>query len=206
MSIYKHYIELKPIDTKIQARLSKQPLRVDAVFRRLISVAINKLHQIAKKKSIGGYATAIIESDLQYESSDLVRVQEKIRIFTKRKTSLEHLKSVLISERFFKDFYVISELFEVPEETNNYCLYLRIRLPTIKKHSSYALLKQQQLDNSIDCNFIYLMPSSSKLGNKKLIRYYYKVIPTDRIKPAQFSKPDSYGFSRTNRICAVAVF
>ena len=135
---------------------------------------------------------------------DHQKIQSKIRIFTKKKSTLEHLRSVISTFRIFLDFFNISELKVVPEQVSSYSAFIRVRIPTKKKQGEMVDLKKLTLEQSPDCNFIYLMPSSSVRGNKRLIRYYYRTVPMECLKTAEFSKPDGYGFSRTNRLCVVA--
>lgn len=202
MALYGYYFELLPLHSKLNENVLNKPLKIQDAFRRKISVAINTLHHVSIKKSISGYAIAIIESNFDSENS--VSVQSLIRVYTKKQTSLEHLHSVLQDVRFFKDIYYIGEIKEVPVSSKNYSAYIRVRVPTKKKQLKSFEIKKSLLESLPDCNYIYLMPSSSIHGSKKLIRYYYKTVPMDFLKTAQYSKPDGYGFSRTTRLCAVA--
>lgn len=204
MALYGYYFELVPLRSKLKVNELMTQLKIQDAFRRAISVAINTLHHISVKKSISGYAIAIIETNFDCDPSNSVSVQSKIRVYTKKKTSLEHLRSVLQDVRFFKDIYSISEINEVPVSTNSYSAYIRVRIPTKKKQLKSYEVKRSLLESLPDCNYIYLMPSSSIHGSKRLIRYYYKVTSMDFLKIAQYSKPDGYGFSRTTRLCAVA--
>lgn len=204
MSLYKNYIELTVLTSKLSARVKSSPLKVEDLYRRTISTAINSLHQISQKKSVGGYALSIEESKCELPNMDHQKIQSKIRIFTKKKSTLEHLRSVISTFRIFLDFFNISELKVVPEQVSSYSAFIRVRIPTKKKQGEMVDLKKLTLEQSPDCNFIYLMPSSSVRGNKRLIRYYYRTVPMECLKTAEFSKPDGYGFSRTNRLCVVA--
>lgn len=204
MSIYKNYIELSVISTKHLEKAKRNPHKVADIYRRTISTAINLLHQLSKKKSVGGYAISIEDMACTLPDIEPVRVQSTIRIFTKKPTALEHLRSVLSAERFFVDFFHIGAIKNTPEQPDSYLAYMRVRMPTVKKQAQSAQMKKEVLDRSPDCNFIYLMPSSSVRGSKRLIRYYYRVVEMQGLKTAQFSKPDGYGFSRSNRLCVVA--
>lgn len=204
MSLYKNYIELTVLTSKLSERVKSSPLKVEDLYRRTISTAINSLHQISQKKSVGGYALSIEESKCELPNMDHQKIQSKIRIFTKKKSTLEHLRSVISTFRIFLDFFNISELKVVPEQVSSYSAFIRVRIPTKKKQGEMVDLKKLTLEQSPDCNFIYLMPSSSVRGNKRLIRYYYRTVPMECLKTAEFSKPDGYGFSRTNRLCVVA--
>lgn len=206
MSIYKNYLDLKVISSKLAKKVEKNPDKVSDIYRRSISIGINSLHQIAKKKSAGGYAISILESEYEREDMQPARIQTTIRIYTKKITSLDHIRSILITMRYFMDFFEVGEAKIVNDEAKNYLAFVRVRIPTRSKQPTSIEIKKEILDHSSDCNFIYLMPSSSINGNKRLIRYYYKIIPVECMKPAQFSKPDGYGFSRTNRICGLADF
>lgn len=206
MSIYKNYLDLKVISSKLAKKVEKNPDKVSDIYRRSISIGINSLHQIAKKKSAGGYAISILESEYEREDMQPARIQTTIRIYTKKITSLDHIRSILITMRYFMDFFEVGEAKIVNDEAKNYLAFVRVRIPTRSKQPTSIEIKKEILDHSSDCNFIYLMPSSSINGNKRLIRYYYKIKPVECMKPAQFSKPDGYGFSRTNRICGLADF
>lgn len=206
MSIYKNYLDLKLITSKQSEKVVKNPIKVNDIYRRSISIGINSLHQIAKKKSVGGYAIAILESAYESGGVKSARLQTTIRIFTKKNTSLDHIRSILITMRYFLDFFEIGEAKMVNNEVKEFLAFVRVRMPTKSKQPTSVEIKKEILDHSPDCNFIYLMPSSSVNGNKRLIRYYYKIVPVECMKPAQYSKPDGYGFSRTNRICGVANF
>lgn len=204
MSIYKNFLDLKIIESKQTEKVLKNPKKISDIYRRSISIGINSLHQIAKKKSVGGYAIAILES--AHENVGAARLQTTIRIFTKKNTSLNHIRSILITMRYFLDFFEIGEAKIVGDEIKSFLAFVRVRMPTKSKQPKSVEIKKDILDRSTDCNFIYLMPSSSVNGNKRLIRYYYKIVPIEYMKPAQYSKPDGYGFSRTNRLCGVANF
>lgn len=205
MSLYKYYFEVSPSLFKMSDKALKSPEKAKDIYRRIISVAINKLHHISQKKSIGGYALAILESNLEFQSLPSVRVQSKIRVYTKKKSSLDHLLSVLKSDNLFHNIYNISEVQSVPEPSQGYFAFIRVRIPTKRKHEKSYDIKQRMISLDPDCNFIYLMPSSSIKGNKRLIRYYYKCVEMELLKTAKFSKPDGYGFSRTNRLCVVDI-
>lgn len=204
MSLYKNFIELTVLTSKLSERAKGSPHKVEDLYRRTISTAINTLHQISQKKSVGGYALSIEESVCVLPDMEPQKVQSKIRIFTKKKSTLEHLRSVLSTFRIFLDFFNLSELKVVPDHVKSYFAYIRVRMPTKKKQGDVVELKKATLEQSPDCNYIYLMPSSSVRGNKRLIRYYYRTVPMECLKTAQFSKPDGYGFSRTNRLCVLA--
>lgn len=206
MSLYKHYIELTPLAAKLKKSVDRKPDKIADVYRRSISIAVNKIHHLAQKKSIGGFAISIIESVIENSEGDEVSVQSKIRIFTKKSSSLDHLRFVILDASILMDFYAVSDAMVVPDQDQIYSAYVRVRMPTIKKQPESAAIKKQAVEKSPDCNFIYLMPSSSAASSKKLIRFYYKVVSMPCLKPAQFSKPDGYGFSRTNRLCVVANF
>lgn len=206
MSIYKNYFDVKILTNKLEKKIEQNPDKVADTFRRVISIGVNSLHQIAKKKSIGGYAIAMLESDIKIPDGKDVRVQSVIRIFTKKESSLKHIRSIIVSVRYFMDFFDIGVEKVVEEHVEGYYAFIRVRMPTIKKNPESVLIKKQKLNQSPDCNFIYLMPSSSIKGNKRLIRYYYKIVSIESMKPAQYSKPDGYGFSRTNRMCGLAAF
>ncbi|MFX2258435.1 hypothetical protein V6380_16975 [Acinetobacter variabilis] len=206
MSIYKNYLDLKVISSKLAKKIEQNPNKVSDIYRRSISIGINSLHQIAKKKSVGGYAISILESVHVSEDVGPARIQTTIRIYTKKNTSLDHIRSILITMRYFMDFFEVGEAKIVSDEAKNFLAFVRVRIPTKSKQPTSVEIKKEILDHSPDCNFIYLMPSSSVNGNKRLIRYYYKIVPVECMKPAQYSKPDGYGFSRTNRICGVADF
>lgn len=203
MSIYKTYIDVVLLRAKLKKKIDNNPSRIADIYRRAISIAINSLHQIAKKKSVGGYALAILETKINDLQGGDLKVQSTIRIFSKKLTSLEHIRSVILNMRFFNDFFDIGLPKNVNVQASNYYAFVRIRLPTKIKQPATVEIKKEILSHASDCNFIYLMPSSSIKGNKRLIRYYYKIVPVDYMKPAQFSRPDGYGFSRTNRICAL---
>lgn len=206
MSIYKYYLDLSVVDAKLSKKIEQNPNKVSDIYRRSISIGVNSLHQFAKKKSIGGYAIAILESLYEGEGEEPARIQTTIRLYTKKSTSLEHIRSILITMRYFIDFFEIGEPKVVDCEVGKYLAFVRIRMPTKAKQPTSLAIKKDIVDQSPDCNFIYLMPSSSVNGNKRLIRYYYKIVPVECMKPAQYSKPDGYGFSRTNRICGLASF
>lgn len=206
MSIYKNYLDLKVVSSKLAKKIELNPNKVSDIYRRSISIGVNSLHQIAKKKSVGGYAISILESVHVREDVGPARIQTTIRIYTKKNTSLVHIRSILITMRYFMDFFEVGEAKIVSEEAKNFLAFVRVRMPTKCKQPRSVEIKKEILDHSPDCNFIYLMPSSSVNGNKRLIRYYYKIVPVECMKPAQYSKPDGYGFSRTNRICGVADF
>ena len=96
MSIYKNYLDLKVISSKLAKKVEQNPNKVSDIYRRSISIGINSLHQIAKKKSAGGYAISILESECVREDMEPARIQTTIRIYTKKNTSLEetnHAKS-----------------------------------------------------------------------------------------------------------------
>ena len=204
MTIYNHYFELNIDSKKIAKKIKANPSKIADVYRRSISIGVNTFHQIAKKKSAGGYAIAILDSEYSVDSTDSINVQSKIRIYTKKKAALEHIHSIVLSTGYFIDYFDVSDVKSVPDVCEQYFAYIRIRMPTVKKQPESAEIKKTIIDQSPDCNFIYLMPSSSMNGNKHLIRYYYKVVPMGPMKAAQFSKPDGYGFSRTSRICPIA--
>jgi len=204
MTIYNHYFELNLNASKLWKKIKANPSKVADIYRRSISIGINSLHQIAKKKSAGGYAVAILETEHHFDSEATQNIQSKIRVYTKKKTALEHIRSIVLTTEYFINYFAISDVIMVPEDCEHYCAYMRVRMPTVKKQSTSVEIKKEILEQSPDCNFIYLMPSSSMNGSKRLIRYYYKVVPMAPMKAAQYSKPDGYGFSRTNRICPVA--
>lgn len=206
MTIYNHYFELNVVATKLEKKIEANPLKVADIYRRSISIGINSLHQIAKKKSVGGYAVAVLETECASEITDAVKVQSKIRVYTKKKTALEHIRSIVVATGYFIDYFAVSGVQMVPEDCEQYLAYMRVRMPTIKKQPTALDVKKDYLDQSPDCNFIYLMPSSSVNGNKRLMRYYYKVVAMGPMKAAQYSKPDGYGFSRTTRVCPVGKF
>jgi hypothetical protein len=204
MALYKNYIELTVLTSKLTEKIKLNPLKAEDIYRRTISTAINSLHQISQKKSIGGYALSIEESKCVLPDMDPIKIQSVIRIFTKKKSTLEHLRFVISSFRIFLDFFSISDLKIVPDNVSSYSAYIRVRMPTKKKQGDMVELKKSELEQSTDCNYIFLMPSSSIRGSKRLIRYYYRTVPMDCLKTAQYSKPDGYGFSRTNRLCVLA--
>lgn len=197
---FNYYIDLHPIEKHVIEQTGKSK-NIDAVYRETISMYVYMLHHIILSKSFPRLPIQIGHKEVYDPNSPrMVCIQNKLRVFSKNEGVLINLCHVLKKFTVFSKSSNISQIRKVPESVLGYEIIKRVRIPSVVSGDQRAIKAAECIKANDRNNYINLMTSSGKSGNKRFMRYYYTKIAVDRDNYT--GKLDGYGFSRhKNKIC-----
>lgn len=196
---YKFYFDISIKRFLINKEISVHSYVSEAWCRRLISIYLQKHHQVCAQASFTGHPINILDTDMGVDGSP---IQSKIRIFSKKRGGLKNLHFLMSRTNEIKSTAHVSEIKEVPETVIKMQALVRIRLPSRAVDQELHDRILTNLSTQYFVDYVHLLPSSRN-KEKKLIRYYY--IKKD-IDQDHAGKANGYGFSSKNKIAMVPIF